>query len=122
MAFAPAPVARQVADKSAFFLTRRESYRPAEELTVVYGGSYNRTYSTWGHQGNPPIYKVPPDLFADGTWASHAGGACAPWASWPVRTPGWFNVERQPTNRPAFQRREDGSVELLPDLPLVVKV
>ena len=62
----------------------------------MYGNSYKRTYSTWGHAGVPYRYHVPHDNFPEGTWAS--------WAKWPTRVPGWFNVDCQPTNRPAFER------------------
>jgi len=38
----------EVKEKSTFFFTRRDSYAAGEELSVLYGNSYNRTYSTWG--------------------------------------------------------------------------
>ena len=43
-------------DKSAFFVTKRDSYAESEELTVTYGNAYKRTYSTWGfvHHQTPP--------------------------------------------------------------------
>ena len=36
--------------RSTFFVTRKEGscFKEAEELTVVYGNQYKRTYSTWG--------------------------------------------------------------------------
>ena len=81
--------------KSTFFCTKRDAYDDAEELSVVYGASYRRTYNTWGHAGHPLAYKIPPDRWAEGTWEA--------WAQWPRRCPGWFNLDAQPTNRPAFK-------------------
>ena len=81
--------------KSTFFCTKRDAYDEAEELSVVYGASYRRTYNTWGHAGHPLAYKIPPDRWAEGTWEA--------WAQWPRRCPGWFNLDAQPTNRPAFK-------------------
>lgn len=109
----------EVAEKSTFFVTKRDSYDLADELTAVYGSSYKRTYSTWGHSGTPLAYRVPADTWQDGTWDT--------WAQWPLRCPGWFNVDRQPLNRPAFARvdpaRAGGptTIELRPDLPEVIK-
>jgi len=115
----------EVAEKSAYFLTKRDAYPLGEELSVVYGSSYNRTYTTWGHPGRPLAYKVPAETYADGTWKTADGtrneDRTAPWAKWPVRVPGWWNVEAQPLNRPAFKRSADGTITLLPDLPGIVK-
>jgi hypothetical protein len=91
----------EIGEKSAFFLTKRDAYPLGEELSVVYGTSYNRTYSTWGHPGRPLAYKVPVETYAEGTWWS-VDGVTPPWCQWPLRVPGWWNVEAQPLNRPAF--------------------
>lgn len=90
----------EVVDKSTFFVTRKSHFQEAEELTVVYGSSYKRTYSTWGHAGVPIKYHVPHDIWPDGTWDK--------WAQWPTKVPGWYNVDCQPLNRPAFERVERG--------------
>ena len=102
--------------KSTFFVTRKQAFEERgrgelEELTVVYGSSYKRTYSTWGHAGTPLRYHLPNDKYEEGTWER--------WARWPMRSPGWFNVDCQPTNRVAF-KRVGRSIELLPDLPAIV--
>lgn len=99
-------------DKSTFFVSRKTRFSEAEELTVVYGSSYKRTYSTWGHAGVPVCYHVPCDTYDEGTWER--------WAKWPTAPPGWYNVDRQPTNRPAFERTEGASARVLPDLPSVI--
>mmetsp|Transcript_8405 Transcript_8405/g.14142 ORF Transcript_8405/g.14142 Transcript_8405/m.14142 type:complete len:908 (+) Transcript_8405:46-2769(+) len=113
----------EVCEKSTFFCTKRESYVPTEELTVVYGSSYNRTYSTWGHAGVPLKYRVPGDVYPAGVWSPVEADDkdTSAWASWPLRSPGWFNVDQQPSNRPAFSRDEDGRIVLVPDLPIIVK-
>jgi len=103
----------EVLDKSTFFVTRYGSYDVESELTVVYGSSYKRTYSTWGHSGVPFKYHVPPDTWADGVWTD--------WADWPSRCPGWYNVNQQPVNRPAFRRTKTGKIEVVPDLSGIVK-
>lgn len=110
----------EVTEKSMFFLTKRDSYPLHEELSVVYGSSYNRTYSTWGHPGRPLAYKIPSDIWEDGTWSTAADGTPA-WAQWPKQVPGWYNVDAQPRNRPTFRRAADGSIELVHDLRCVVK-
>ena len=51
----------EVEERSAFFCTRKLNFDPTEEITVVYGNSYKRTYSTWGHAGVPLRYEVPAD-------------------------------------------------------------
>ena len=84
----------EVKMKGTFFVTKRDSYPDGEELTVVYGGQYKRTYSTWGHAGTPLGYVVPGDEWEKGLWEK--------WAHWPDKCPGWFNADAQPTNRPAF--------------------
>ncbi|KAL3926108.1 MAG: hypothetical protein SGPRY_003458 [Prymnesium sp.] len=66
-----------------------------------------------GHSGIPRKYHVPNDVWRDGMWTD--------WAQWPKRCPGWFNVDLQPINRPAFKRNENGTIELLPDLNGIVK-
>eukprot|EP00966_Prymnesium_polylepis_P034294 796602-Prymnesium_polylepis.1 len=103
----------EVVDKSTFFCTRHSSYDTQAELTVVYGASYKRSYSTWGHVGTPLKYHVPHDTWADGVWST--------WAQWPQRCPGWFNFLCQPQNRPAFRFVEGGEVDIAPDLGGVVK-
>ena len=40
----------------------------------MYGSSYKRTYSTWGHAGVPLKYHVPSDIFPEGTWENWAAG------------------------------------------------
>lgn len=105
----------EVMEKSTFFVSRKEGscFREDEELTVVYGNQYKRTYSTWGHAGTPLRYHVPFDTYAEGVWER--------WASYPHRCPGWFNVDQQPTNRPAFERGADPKeVKVMADLPAVV--
>jgi len=111
----------EVEDRSAFFCTRKLNFDPAEEITVVYGNSYKRTYSTWGHAGVPLRYEVPADTYPEGAWTH--------WAEWPRRCPGWFNVDMQPINRPAFKRtqllapypkRTQPIARLIDDLPAVV--
>ena len=82
--------------KSTFFVSRKSQFDESEELTVVYGSSYKRTYSTWGHSGTPWKYHVPDDKWEPGTWEK--------WAHWPSRSPGWFNVDCQPINRVAFEK------------------
>ena len=94
--------------KSTFFCTRKANFVETEELTVVYGASYKRTYSTRGHAGVPHRYHIPYDEFEDGAWSGYA--------AWPARCPGWFNPDVQPLNRPAFER-VDGPV----DVPAKVK-
>ena len=106
----------EVLMKQTFFVTRKAHFGEDEELTVVYGSSYKRTYNTWGHAGVPLRYHVPPDKFEEGVWES--------WAQWPIRCPGWFNVDQQPYNRPAFERvkgSKTGEVKCIPDLEQVVK-
>ena len=49
----------QVLEKSTFFQSKRDSYVENEEMTVVYGSAYKRTYSTWGHAGVPTRYRLP---------------------------------------------------------------
>ena len=111
----------EIEDRSAFFCTRKLNFDPAEEITVVYGNSYKRTYSTWGHAGVPLRYEVPADTYPEGAWAHRA--------EWPRRCPGWFNVDMQPINRPAFKRtqllapypkRTQPIARLIDDLPAVV--
>ena len=102
--------------RSTFFVTRKEGscFKEAEELTVVYGNQYKRTYSTWGHAGTPLRYHVPHDQWAEGVWEN--------WSQYPERCPGWFNPDQQPLNRPVFARvpNSDHEVTILPDLPAVV--
>ena len=50
----------EVLDKSTFFCSRKSNFCDAEELSVVYGASYKRTYNTWGHAGKRPV--------GSGTW------------------------------------------------------
>ena len=61
-----------------------------------------------GHQGTPLHYHVPNDTWEEGTWSE--------WAQWPLRVPGWYNVEKQPLNRPVFKRSESGKISIVPDL------
>ncbi|KAL1514681.1 hypothetical protein AB1Y20_003769 [Prymnesium parvum] len=65
------------------------------------------------HSGVPFKYHVPPDTWADGVWTD--------WADWPSRCPGWYNVNQQPVNRPAFRRTKTGKIEVVPDLSGIVK-
>ena len=57
---------------------------------------------------------MPHETWEEGTWSE--------WAQWPLRVPGWYNVEKQPLNRPAFKRAgsgesgEIGDIEIIPDL------
>ena len=125
----------EVKMKGTFFVTKRDSYPDGEELTVVYGGQYKRTYSTWGHAGTPIGYVVPGDEWEKGLWEK--------WAHWPDKCPGWFNADAQPTNRPAFvaahaqiddsalspvpnhrppPSRDPARPRLLADLPGIVKM
>ena len=125
----------EVKMKGTFFVTKRDSYPDGEELTVVYGGQYKRTYSTWGHAGTPLGYVVPGDEWEKGLWEK--------WAHWPDKCPGWFNADAQPTNRPAFvaahaqiddsalspvpnhrppPSRDPSRPRLLADLPGIVKM
>ena len=60
----------------------------------------------------PLRYRVPADAFPEGVWAPlHSGGEML--AKWPVRCPGWYNVDMQPTNRAALTRRA-GAIEVPP--------
>ncbi|KOO53729.1 hypothetical protein Ctob_016375, partial [Chrysochromulina tobinii] len=111
----------EIEERSAFFCTRKLNFDLSEEITVVYGNSYKRTYSTWGHAGVPLRYRVPADTYPEGAWTH--------WAEWPRRCPGWFNVDMQPINRPAFKRtqslapyrkRTQPIARLIGDLPAVV--
>ena len=71
--------------------------------------------------GVPLRYEVPADTYPEGAWTH--------WAEWPRRCPGWFNVDMQPINRPAFKRtqvlepspkRTQPIARLIDDLPAVV--
>eukprot|EP00965_Chrysotila_dentata_P220674 6191930-Pleurochrysis_carterae.AAC.2 len=53
------------------------------------------------------------ELFHTIATAGHDRKPCSPvrarlsaWARWPLCTPGWWNVDQQPVNRPALKRNE----------------
>ena len=78
--------------KSTFFCTKRDAYDEAEELSVVWR-LLRRTYGTWARGGRS----------VQGASGPVGGGHVEAWAQWPRRCPGWFNLDAQPTNRPAFK-------------------
>ena len=103
-----------LSEKMVVYMTTRKAYSPEAELTVDYGASYSRNYSSCKHPVQRPLYDVPRDaVSAEATRT----------ARFPA-LPGWWNPQLQPAERPAFQLvkgRGGTVVECVDDLPWLVQ-
>jgi hypothetical protein len=103
-----------LSEKMVVYMTTRKAYSHEAELTVDYGASYSRNYSSCKHPVQRPLYDVPRDAVSAEVMRT---------ARFPT-LPGWWNPQLQPTERPAFQLvkgRGGTVVECVDDLPWLVK-
>ena len=104
-----------LSEKMVVYMTTRKAYSPEAELTVDYGASYSRNYSSCKHPVQRPLYDVPRDVVSAEATRT---------ARFPA-LPGWWNPQLQPAERPAFQlvKERNGKtvVECVDDLPWLVQ-
>ncbi len=85
----------RLSERMVLYHATRRQYSVEAELTVDYGLSYQRNYSSASHKATPDLYPLP----AEEVCPTHCGKAC-----WP-KLPGWHNPEMQPLKRPAFHKQ-----------------